>query len=174
MLRGIYGDQQRYIDTYWSKWNGRHYFPGDGARIDEDGYYWILGRVDDVVNVSGHRIGTAELESIFVEHESIAEAAVIGIKHEIKGQGLLAFATVIQGKPADEQLQKDLIELVDKRIGKFARPEKIIFSSDLPKTRSGKIMRRLLRSIADGGDLGNITTLADPSVVDEIQKQFNQ
>ena len=174
MLRGIYGDQQRYIDTYWSKWNGRHYFPGDGARIDEDGYYWILGRVDDVVNVSGHRIGTAELESIFVEHESIAEAAVIGIKHEIKGQGLLAFATVIQGKSADEQLQKDLIELVDKRIGKFARPEKIIFSSDLPKTRSGKIMRRLLRSIADGGDLGNITTLADPSIVDEIQMQFNQ
>ncbi|MAI43622.1 MAG: acetate--CoA ligase [Opitutales bacterium TMED207] len=174
MLRGIYGDEQRYIDTYWSKWNGRHYFPGDGARIDEDGYYWILGRVDDVVNVSGHRIGTAELESIFVEHESIAEAAVIGIKHEIKGQGLLAFATVIQGKSADEELQKDLIQLVDKRIGKFARPEKIIFSSDLPKTRSGKIMRRLLRSIADGDDLGNITTLADPSVVDEIQKQFNQ
>ena len=174
MLRGIYGDEQRYIDTYWSKWNGQHYFPGDGARIDEDGYYWILGRVDDVVNVSGHRIGTAELESIFVEHESIAEAAVIGIKHEIKGQGLLAFATVIQGKSADEELQKDLIQLVDKRIGKFARPEKIIFSSDLPKTRSGKIMRRLLRSIADGDDLGNITTLADPSVVDEIQKQFNQ
>lgn len=174
MLRGIYGDQQRYMDTYWSKWNGRHYFPGDGARIDEDGYYWILGRVDDVVNVSGHRIGTAELESIFVEHESIAEAAVIGIKHEIKGQGLLAFATVIQGKSADEQLQKDLIQLVDKRIGKFSRPEKIIFSSDLPKTRSGKIMRRLLRSIADGDDLGNVTTLADPSIVDEIQKQFNQ
>ena len=174
MLRGIYGDEQRYIDTYWSKWNGQHYFPGDGARVDEDGYYWILGRVDDVVNVSGHRIGTAELESIFVEHESIAEAAVIGIKHEIKGQGLLAFATVIQGKSADEELQKDLIQLVDKSIGKFARPEKIIFSSDLPKTRSGKIMRRLLRSIADGDDLGNITTLADPSVVDEIEKQFNQ
>ena len=173
MLRGIYGDQQRYIDTYWSKWNGLHYFPGDGARIDEDGYYWILGRVDDVVNVSGHRIGTAELESIFVEHESIAEAAVIGIKHEIKGQGLLAFTTVIQGKSTDEVLKKDLMQLVDKRIGKFARPEKIIFSSDLPKTRSGKIMRRLLRSIADGDDLGNITTLADPSVVDEIQKQFN-
>ena len=174
MLRGIYRDQQRYIDTYWSKWNGRHYFPGDGARIDEDGYYWILGRVDDVVNVSGHRIGTAELESIFVEHESIAEAAVIGIKHEIKGQGLLAFATVIQGKSADDQLQNDLIELVDKRIGKFARPEKIIFSSDLPKTRSGKIMRRLLRSIADGDDLGNVTTLADPSIIHEIQEQFNQ
>ena len=172
MLRGIYGDQQRYIDTYWSKWNGLHYFPGDGARIDEDGYYWILGRVDDVVNVSGHRIGTAELESIFVEHESIAEAAVIGIKHEIKGQGLLAFTTVIQGKSTDEVLKKDLMQLVDKRIGKFARPEKIIFSSDLPKTRSGKIMRRLLRSIADGDDLGNTTTLADPSIVDELQKQF--
>ncbi|MFL2848203.1 MAG: acetate--CoA ligase [Coraliomargaritaceae bacterium] len=174
MLRGIYGDKQRYIDTYWSKWKGRHYFPGDGARVDEDGYFWILGRVDDVVNVSGHRIGTAELESIFVEHQSIAEAAVIGIKHEIKGQGLLAFATVIQGKIADEQLQKDLIELVDKRIGKFARPERIIFSSDLPKTRSGKIMRRMLRSIADGDDLGNTTTLADPSVVEEIQEKFNQ
>lgn len=174
MLRGIYGDEQRYIDTYWSKWKGRHYFPGDGARVDEDGYFWILGRVDDVVNVSGHRIGTAELESIFVEHESIAEAAVIGIKHEIKGQGLLAFVTVILGKIADEQLQKDLIELVDKRIGKFARPERIIFSSDLPKTRSGKIMRRLLRSIADGDDLGNTTTLADPSVVEEIQNKFNQ
>jgi acetyl-CoA synthetase len=174
MLRGIYGDEQRYIDTYWSKWKGRHYFPGDGARVDEDGYFWILGRVDDVVNVSGHRIGTAELESIFVEHESIAEAAVIGIKHEIKGQGLLAFVTVILGKIADEQLQKDLIELVDKRIGKIARPERIIFSSDLPKTRSGKIMRRLLRSIADGDDLGNTTTLADPSIVEEIQNKFNQ
>lgn len=172
MLRGIYGDPELYEATYWSKWGGRYYFPGDGARIDEDGYYWILGRVDDVVNVSGHRIGTAELESIFVEHSSIAEAAVIGIKHEIKGQGLLAFITAIEGKKVDEALKVELVQLVDKKIGKFARPERIVFASDLPKTRSGKIMRRLLRSIAEGQELGNITTLSDPSIVDEIQNQF--
>jgi acetyl-CoA synthetase len=174
MLRGIYGDSKRYLETYWNKWGGKYYFPGDGARRDEDGYFWILGRVDDVVNVSGHRIGTAELESIFVEHDSIAEAAVIGIAHEIKGQGLLAFVTVIEGKEINESLEKELIALVDQRIGKFARPEKIVFSSDLPKTRSGKIMRRLLRSIAEGQELGNTMTLADPSVVDEIQKQFKK
>ena len=126
------------------------------------------------MNVSGHRIGTAELESIFVEHDSIAEAAVIGIAHEIKGQGLLAFVTVIEGKEINESLEKELIALVDQKIGKFARPEKIVFSSDLPKTRSGKIMRRLLRSIAEGQELGNTMTLADPSVVDEIQKQFKK
>ena len=174
MLRGIYGDSKRYLETYWNKWGGKYYFPGDGARRDEDGYFWILGRVDDVVNVSGHRIGTAELESIFVEHDSIAEAAVIGIAHEIKGQGLLAFVTVIEGKEINESLEKELIALVDQRIGKFARPEKIVFSSDLPKTRSGKIMRRLLRSIAEGQELGNTMTLADPSVVNEIQKQFKK
>ena len=174
MLRGIYGDSKRYLETYWNKWGGKYYFPGDGARRDEDGYFWILGRVDDVVNVSGHRIGTAELESIFVEHDSIAEAAVIGIAHEIKGQGLLAVVTVIEGKEINESLEKELIALVDQRIGKFARPEKIVFSSDLPKTRSGKIMRRLLRSIAEGQELGNTMTLADPSVVDEIQKQFKK
>jgi len=131
-----------------------------------------LGRVDDVVNVSGHRIGTAELESIFVEHATVAEAAVIGVPHEIKGQGLLAFVSIIQGHSADAHLSSELIELIDRRIGKFARPEKIVFASDLPKTRSGKIMRRLLRSISEGKPLGNTTTLADPSVVDEIQKQF--
>ena len=172
MLRGIYGDAERYVSTYWSKWGGRYYFPGDGARIDSDGYYWILGRVDDVVNVSGHRIGTAELESIFVEHERIAEAAVIGVPHEIKGQGLLAFVSIIQGHSEVTDLSSQLIELIDLRIGKFARPEKIVFTSDLPKTRSGKIMRRLLRSISEGKPLGNTTTLADPSVVEEIQKQF--
>ena len=172
MLRGIYGDSKRYIDTYWSKWDEKFYFPGDGARVDQDGYYWILGRVDDVVNVSGHRLGTAELESIFVKHEFIAEAAVIAIEHEIKGQCLLAFVTVVQGKEIDENLKLDLFKLVDIGIGKFARPEKIIFSSDLPKTRSGKIMRRLLRNIALNEELGNITTLSDPSVLEEIRKQF--
>lgn len=174
MLRGIYGDPQRFKDTYWSKWGGRYYFPGDGARQDEDGYFWILGRVDDVVNVSGHRIGTAELESIFVEHTDVAESAVVGIPHEIKGQGLIAFVTVIEGREHNAQLRQELIHMIDRRIGKFARPERILFSSDLPKTRSGKIMRRLLRDIAEGKELGNTTTLADPDVVKHLQQQYRE
>lgn len=172
MLRGIYGDPQRFKDTYWCKWGGKYYFPGDGARRDEDGYIWILGRVDDVVNVSGHRIGTAELESVFVEHADVAESAVVGVPHEIKGQGLVAFVTVIDGRPYDDALRKELIAMVDKGIGKFARPERILFSSDLPKTRSGKIMRRLLRDIAEGKELGNVTTLADPSIVETLRQQY--
>ena len=172
MLRGIYGDPQRFKDTYWCKWGGKYYFPGDGARRDEDGYIWILGRVDDVVNVSGHRIGTAELESVFVEHKDVAESAVVGIPHEIKGQGLVAFVTVIDGRDQDDLLRNELVAMIDKGIGKFARPERILFSSDLPKTRSGKIMRRILRDIAEGKELGNVTTLADPTVVEELQKQY--
>ena len=172
MLRGIYGDPQRFKDTYWCKWDGKYYFPGDGARRDADGYIWILGRVDDVVNVSGHRIGTAELESVFVEHQDVAESAVVGIPHEIKGQGLVAFVTVIDGRDQDDLLRKELVAMIDKGIGKFARPERVLFSSDLPKTRSGKIMRRILRDIAEGKELGNVTTLADPNVVEELQKQY--
>ena len=172
MLRGIYGDPQRFKDTYWCKWGGKYYFPGDGARRDADGYIWILGRVDDVVNVSGHRIGTAELESVFVEHKDVAESAVVGIPHEIKGQGLVAFVTVIDGRDQDDLLRKELVAMIDKGIGKFARPERVLFSSDLPKTRSGKIMRRILRDIAEGKELGNVTTLADPTVVEELQKQY--
>lgn len=174
MLRGIYGDPQRFKDTYWCKWGGKYYFPGDGARRDEDGYIWILGRVDDVVNVSGHRIGTAELESVFVEHKDVAESAVVGVPHEIKGQGLIAFVTVIEGRAQDDQLRRELVTMIDKGIGKFARPERILFSSDLPKTRSGKIMRRLLRDIAEGKELGNTTTLADPSVVEHLQEQYQK
>jgi len=174
ILRGIYGDPQRFKDTYWCKWNGEYYFPGDGARIDDDGYFWILGRVDDVVNVSGHRIGTAELESVFIEHPSVAESAVIGVPHEIKGQGLVAFVTVREKAKADEKLEKELRELVVKDIGKFALPERIIFSGDLPKTRSGKIMRRLLRDIAEGKTLGNVTTLADPSIVEELRRKYQE
>ncbi|MGB0743456.1 MAG: acetate--CoA ligase [Opitutales bacterium] len=174
ILRGIYGDPQRFKDTYWCKWGGKYYFPGDGARRDEDGYIWILGRVDDVVNVSGHRIGTAELESVFVEHKDVAESAVVGVPHEIKGQGLIAFVTVIQGRAHDDHLRQELVEMIDKSIGKFARPERILFSNDLPKTRSGKIMRRLLRDIAEGKELGNTTTLADPSVVEELQRQYEE
>lgn len=174
ILRGIYGDPQRFKDTYWCKWGGKYYFPGDGARRDEDGYIWILGRVDDVVNVSGHRIGTAELESVFVEHKDVAESAVVGVPHEIKGQGLIAFVTVIQGRDHDDHLRQELVAMIDKSIGKFARPERILFSSDLPKTRSGKIMRRLLRDIAEGKELGNTTTLADPSVVEHLQEQYQE
>jgi len=172
MLRGIYGDPERFKETYWCKWDGKYYFPGDGARRDEDGYIWILGRVDDVVNVSGHRIGTAELESIFVEHQAVAESAVIGVKHEIKGHGLVSFVTVRDGMESGEALRAELNKLVSAKIGKFALPEKIVFTSDLPKTRSGKIMRRLLRDIAEGREMGNVTTLADSSIVESLQEQF--
>jgi acetyl-CoA synthetase len=174
ILRGIWGDPERFKQTYWCNWSGQFYFPGDGARVDEDGYFWVVGRVDDVVNVSGHRIGTAELESVFVEHPLVAESAVIGVPHEIKGQGLVAFV-LLRGTDADgsDSLRAELNALVSDKIGKFARPEKIIFSADLPKTRSGKIMRRLLRDIATGQSLGNVTTLADPSIVDSLKAKYN-
>ena len=173
MLRGIYGDPDRYRQTYWSKWDGI-YFPGDGAKKDKDGYFWILGRVDDVVNVSGHRIGTAELESAFVEHKAVSESAVIGVKHEIKGQALAAFVTLCDGAEMHEELENELAEWIKTKIGKFAVPEKIIFTADLPKTRSGKIMRRLLRDIADGSALGNIATLADPTVIDSLKAKYEE
>ncbi|TKJ37951.1 acetate--CoA ligase [candidate division LCP-89 bacterium B3_LCP] len=173
MLRGIYSDAKRYKETYWSKWPDV-YFPGDGAKKDSDGYYWILGRVDDVVNVSGHRIGTAELESIFVEHETIAESAVIGIKHEVKGQALVAFVSLKEGVKASPELEGELKHWVVKKIGKFAIPERIIFAADLPKTRSGKIMRRLLRDVSEGRALGNITTLADAAVIDDLKAKYEE
>ena len=173
MLRGIYGDNERYKQAYWSKWPGK-YFPGDGAKIDKDGYYWILGRIDDVVNVAGHRIGTAELESVFVEHETVAEAAVISIDHEIKGQCLVGFISLKESRQADDKLAEELKEWIGKKIGRFAMPEKIIFASDLPKTRSGKIMRRLLRDIASGRALGNVTTLADAGVVEQLKKKYEE
>jgi len=173
ILRGIWGDQDRFKRTYWCNWDGKYYFPGDGARRDEDGYFWVTGRVDDVVNVSGHRIGTAELESVFVEHPKVAESAVIGVPHEIKGQGLVAFV-LLRGTDSEgsDELRAELNGLVAQKIGKFARPEKIIFSADLPKTRSGKIMRRLLRDIATGKSLGNVTTLADPSIVESLKDKY--
>jgi acetyl-CoA synthetase len=175
ITQGIYGDPQRYIDTYWNRWGGQYYFPGDGAIRDKDGYLWITGRVDDVVNVSGHRIGTAELEAVFIEHEAVAESAVVGVKHELKGQGLMAFVilkSAFAGKVDETDLAKKLNAMVDAKIGKFARPERIVFVPDLPKTRSGKIMRRLLRDISEGRELGNVTTLADPSVVEVIRARF--
>jgi acetyl-CoA synthetase len=173
ILRGVWGDPERFRNTYWCNWDGEYYFPGDGARRDADGYFWIVGRVDDVVNVSGHRIGTAELESVFVEHPLVAESAVIGVPHEIKGQGLVAFVLLRGANPeGSPRLRDELNALVAEKIGKFARPEKIIFSADLPKTRSGKIMRRLLRDIATGQSLGNVTTLADPEVVVDLQRKY--
>lgn len=172
MLRGIWGDRERLIQTYWSKWPGI-YFPGDGAKLDDDGYLWILGRVDDVINTAGHRLSTMEVESALVEHEAVVEAAVVGIPHELKGEALAAFVTLGKGITASDKLAGQLKEFVSRKIGALAKPEKIIFSADLPKTRSGKIMRRLLRDIATGKLLGDTTTLADPDVVNRIKKQYS-
>jgi acetyl-CoA synthetase len=173
MLRTIYGDDERYRATYWSRWDGI-YFPGDGAKRDEDDYYWILGRVDDVLNVAGHRIGTMEVESALVDHPSVAEAAVVGRADELKGQAIAAFVTVKEGIDASESLRRTLREHVATKIGAIARPDDILFAADLPKTRSGKIMRRLLRDIAEGRALGDMTTLADPAVVARLKSEYEE
>jgi acetyl-CoA synthetase len=172
MLRSIYGDHDRYVTQYWSRWGRDIYFTGDGAKKDDEGYYWLLGRVDDVLNVAGHRIGTMEVESALVDHPKVAEAAVVGRPHEIKGQALAAFVTVKLGVSASESLADDLKKHVAQKIGAIAKPDDIIFAADLPKTRSGKIMRRLLRDIAEGKALGDTTTLADPSVVAKLKDQY--
>jgi acetyl-CoA synthetase len=171
MLRTIYGDDDRYREIYWSRFPGR-YFTGDGAKLDEDGYWWILGRVDDVLNVAGHRIGTMEVESALVDHPAVAEAAVVGRAHELKGQALAAFVTLKEGNQPSPALRDDLKEHVTRKIGAIARPDDILFSADLPKTRSGKIMRRLLKDIAEGRALGDTTTLADPNVVNRLKDQY--
>jgi acetyl-CoA synthetase len=173
MLRGIWGDPDRYVKQYWSKYD-HIYFTGDGAKRDEDGYFWLLGRVDDVMNVSGHRVSTMEVESALVDHKSVAEAAVIGKPHEIKGQAIAAFVTVKSGVNGTPGLMDELKQHVSKKIGALARPDDIIFSAELPKTRSGKIMRRLLRDIAEGRALGDTTTLADPAVVAALKKQYEE
>ena len=168
-MRTVYGDHERFVQTYFSTYPGA-YFTGDGCRRDEDGYYWITGRVDDVINVSGHRMGTAEVESALVAHASVSEAAVVGFPHSVKGQGIYAYVTLMNGVAADEGLRKDLVAWVRKDIGAIAAPDVIQFAPGLPKTRSGKIMRRILRKIAenDVGSLGDTSTLADPSVVDDL------
>jgi len=174
MLRGIFNDPERYEKQYWSKWSGKFYFTGDGAKRDEEGYFWFLGRVDDVLNVAGHRIGTMEVESALVDHPAVAEAAVVGKNHEIKGQALVAFVTLKENvKPSPATIQ-ELKNHVVKKIGSLARPDDIIFSADLPKTRSGKIMRRLLRDIAEGKALGDTTTLADPVVVQQLREKYEE
>ncbi|HZH41801.1 MAG TPA: acetate--CoA ligase [Gemmatimonadales bacterium] len=168
MLRTIWGDDERYRSVYWSRWPDT-YFPGDGAKRDDDGYFWILGRVDDVLNVAGHRIGTMEVESALVDHPAVAEAAVVGRTHDLKGQALAAFVTIKEGRQASDALREELKGHVAKKIGALARPDDIIYAADLPKTRSGKIMRRLLKDIAEGRALGDTTTLADPAVMQKLK-----
>ena len=168
-MRTVYGDHQRFVDTYFSTFDGL-YFSGDGCRRDADGYYWITGRVDDVINVSGHRLGTAEVESALVAHRDVAEAAVVGYPHDIKGQGIYAYVTLVAGVEGDEPLRRELVQWVRKEIGPIANPDLLQWAPGLPKTRSGKIMRRILRKIAAGehDDLGDTSTLADPGVVDSL------
>jgi len=170
MLRGIYGDPERYQQQYWSQIPGV-YFTGDGAKRDKDGYFWLLGRIDDVMNVSGHRVSTTEVESALVDHPTVAEAAVTGAKDATTGQAIIAFVTLRGGEEANDAHGKVLREHVARRIGAIARPKTIIFTDDLPKTRSGKIMRRLLRDVAEGRALGDVTTLADAAVVEEIKRR---
>ena len=168
MLRTVFGDEKRYIDTYWSKYDGM-YFAGDGAKYDDDGYFWLLGRVDDVMNISGHRISTAEVESALVAHESVAEAAVIGRADEISGEAIAAFVTLISGFEGNEELIITLRQHVSDKIGPIAKPKSIVITNDLPKTRSGKIMRRLLKDISEERKLGDVTTLANADIVSELQ-----
>jgi acetyl-CoA synthetase len=168
-MRTVFGDHKRFIETYFSTYKGK-YFTGDGARRDEDGYYWITGRVDDVINVAGHRIGTAEVESALVAHPKVAEAAVVGFPHDIKGQGIYAYVTLKLGNEPQEELRKELVQWVRKQIGPIAQPDLVQWAPGLPKTRSGKIMRRILRKIAanEHGQLGDTSTLADPGVVNDL------
>ena len=168
-MRTVYGDHERFVQTYFSTYKG-YYFTGDGCRRDDDGYYWITGRVDDVINISGHRMGTAEVESALVAHETVSEAAVVGYPHDIKGQGIYCYVTLMEGVVGDDDLRKALVGQVRTDIGPVASPDKIQFAPGLPKTRSGKIMRRILRKIAedDFGSLGDTSTLADPAVVDDL------
>ncbi len=174
MLRTIYGDHDRFVATYWNRWGRDVYVTGDGAKVDEDGDFWLLGRVDDVLNVAGHRVGTMEVESALVDHQEVAEAAVVGKEHEIKGQAICAFVTLKEGVTASDEKLAELKQHVATKIGAIARPDEIIWAADLPKTRSGKIMRRLLRDIAARKALGDVTTLADPTIVAKLREQYEE
>ena len=170
MLRGIWGDPDRYRATYWSEFEGR-YFAGDGAKIDDDGYFWLLGRVDDVMNVSGHRISTTEVESALVDHSAVAEAAVVGATDDTTGQAIVGYVILRGDSEASDELGEEIRQHVSKKLGAIARPRTVVLVPDLPKTRSGKIMRRLLRDVAEGRTLGDTTTLADPNVFEEIKRR---
>ena len=173
MLRTIYGDSNRYVEQYWSQYPNT-YFTGDGAKVDSNGFFWLLGRVDDVINVAGHRISTMEVESALVDHLSVAEAASIGRSHEIKGQGVVAFVTLKEHVHPSKEMEIELKAHVVTKIGAIARPDQIYFTADLPKTRSGKIMRRLLRDVAEGRVLGDTTTLAEPAVIEALKEQYEE
>lgn len=173
MARTIWGDPERWYDQYWSRFEGM-YFTGDGAKRDGEGYFWLLGRVDDVLNVAGHRIGTMEVESALVSHDAVAEAAVIGISHDVKGEAIAGFVTLRGGYSGGPDLIQELRRHVATKIGAIARPQKIFLTGELPKTRSGKIMRRLLRDIAEGRIASDTTTLADPSVLDAIKQNYEE
>jgi acetyl-CoA synthetase len=174
MLRTLYEDPKRYVKTYFNRFGPRTYFAGDGARRDEDGYFWITGRVDDVINVSGHRLSTAEIESALVSHPAVVEAAVIAVANDLTGQSVVAYVTLGSGADPGPGMETELREHVGRQIGKLARPSRIIWADDLPKTRSGKIMRRLLRDIADGREPGDVTTLRDASVLTQLQRSAVQ
>ena len=171
ILSTLYGDDDRFVETYFARFGDRTYLAGDGARRDEDGYFWIIGRIDDVINVSGHRLSTAEVESAIVGYATVAEAAVVARADELTGQAIVAFVTLAGGRVGDDAIEAEIREHVAVRIGKLARPKRIIWTDDLPKTRSGKIMRRLLRDIAEGREIGDVTTLRDAGVMAEIQKK---
>jgi len=171
MARTLYRDDERYVETYFSRFGVETYVVGDAAIRDEDGYIWIVGRIDDVINVSGHRLSTAEIESAIVSHEQVAEAAVVAQNDELTGQAIVAYVTLTGDRDGDELLEAELRQHVGERIGKLARPKRIIWTDDLPKTRSGKIMRRLLRDIAEGRELGDVTTLRDPAVVGALAQK---
>jgi acetyl-CoA synthetase len=172
MLRTLYKEEDRFVDTYWSKYGSDVYFVGDAARRDDDGYFWIIGRVDDVINVAGHRLSTAEVESAIVSHPKVAEAAVIGQADEDTGQAIAAFVILEGDLEGTEELEQEVRDEVGRRIGKFSRPKRIIWTADVPKTRSGKIMRRLLRDIAEGRELGDVTTLREPGVMKDLEAKF--
>jgi len=174
MLRTLYREEERFTETYFDRFGPETYLVGDAARRDRDGYFWVIGRIDDVVNVSGHRLSTAEVESAIVAHAHVAEAAVIGQHDEDTGQAIVAFVTLEGDVDGDESTVEGIRETVAERIGKFARPKRIIWTDDLPKTRSGKIMRRLLRDIAEGRALGDVTTLRDPAVMEQLEEQVKQ
>jgi len=174
MLRTLYKEEDRFVETYFSKLGKETYFVGDAARRDDDGYFWVIGRVDDVINVSGHRMSTAEIESAIVSHSKVAEAAVIGQQDEDTGQSVAAFVTLEGDLDGSDEMIEDIRGHVADRIGKFARPKRIIWADDLPKTRSGKIMRRLLRDIAEGRELGDVTTLRDPAVMEQLEGKIKE
>ncbi|HZL05746.1 MAG TPA: acetyl-coenzyme A synthetase, partial [Coriobacteriia bacterium] len=174
MLRTLYKDDERFKETYFEKFGPETYLVGDAARKDEDGYFWVIGRIDDVINVSGHRLSTAEVESAIVSHPKVAESAVIGQSDEDTGQAIAAFVTLEGDREGGDEMVEELREHVAKRIGKLARPKRVIWADDLPKTRSGKIMRRLLRDIAEGRELGDVTTLRDPDVMSQLEDKISE